>query len=181
MAYVNYEYYSELYGDNAVSESDFNRLLWECEKRVNNLTTGVDGVRKLKIAFPTDEDDAEAVMRCICKLVEIAAKIEAAEAALSEATGYITDESTGTVRGKVITSKSSGSESISYSAGSTTSGSTATLIDKALADKDIQDRLYRDTITEYLSGVSDANGINLLFAGAYPARFFTGGITCRII
>lgn len=168
MAYIDYEFYKVLYGDKSIPESDFNRLLWECEKRVDNLTTGVDSVKKLKIAFPTDEDDAEAVKRCICKLIEIAAQIEKSTEAFAEASGYIADESTGAIRGKVVASKSSGSESISYV--SSASGSTSTLIDKALSDKDVQDRLYNDTIMEYLSVVPDANGVNLLFAGPYPER-----------
>ena len=29
MAYVNYEYYSSLYGNKAIPETDFNRLLWD--------------------------------------------------------------------------------------------------------------------------------------------------------
>lgn len=168
MAYVDYDFYKNLYGEKAISDSDFNRLLWECEKRVDNLTTGVDGVRKLKIAFPINEDDSEAVKRCICKLIEISAQIEKSVETLTEASGYTTDEATGAIRGKVISSKSSGSESISYT--SSVSGSTSTLIDKALSDKNVQDRLYNDTIIEYLSGVPDANGVNLLFAGPYPGR-----------
>lgn len=168
MAYIDHEYYSALYGADAVEESDFNRFRWECEKRVDNLTTGVDGVRKLRIAFPVDEDDAETVKRCICKLIEIAVQIDESTKALAQASGYITDETTGAIRGKVVANKSSGSESISYV--SSASGSTSTLIDKALSDKDVQDRLYNDTIIEYLSGVPDANGVNLLFAGPYPGR-----------
>lgn len=168
MAYVDYDFYKNLYGEKAIPDSDFNRLLWECEKRVENLTTGVDGVRKLRIAFPINEDDSEAVKRCICKLIEISVKIEKSTEALTEASGYTTDEATGAIRGKVIASKSSGSESISYT--SSSSGSSSTLIDKALSDKDVQDRLYNDTIMEYLSVVPDANGVNLLFAGPYPER-----------
>ena len=46
----------------------------------------------------------------------------------------------------------------------------ATAIDKALSDKAAEAQLYTDTIREYLSGVSDANGVNLLFMGRYPYR-----------
>lgn len=168
MGYVDYEYYKSLYGDKAISEADFNRLSWDACRKLDIATTGVDNVKKLKFAFPTNEDDAEAVRRCVCKLIEIAVQIEESTKALTEASGYITDETTGAIRGKVVASKSSGSESISYT--STASGSTSTLIDKALSDKDVQDRLYNDTIIEYLSGVPDANGVNLLFAGPYPGR-----------
>lgn len=168
MTYIDYEYYKSIYGDKAIPESDFNRLSWEAGRKLDIATTGIDNVKKLKAAFPVDEDDAETVRRCACKLIEIAASIEQAEETARRAQGYITRED-GTVISKQISSVSAGNESISYvTSGGSSSG--ATLIDKALSDKDVQERLYRDTITEYLSGVADANGVNLLFMGAYPCR-----------
>lgn len=160
-SYVTYEFYKELYGNDAISESDFNRLSWEACRRVDVLT-----LNKLRFAFPTNEDDAESIGRCVCKLIEIAAQIEAANKRVSEGQGYTTDES-GALRGKVVSSVSSGSESISYTA-KAESGST--LIDAVMSDKAAQDRLYWDTIREYLSFVQDANGVNLLYAGPYPGK-----------
>ena len=61
MAYIDYEYYKNLFGEKAIPEQDFNRLVWDSCKKIDNATTGVDNVKKLKIAFPKDEDDAEAV------------------------------------------------------------------------------------------------------------------------
>ena len=143
-------------------ETDFNRLSWEACDWIDNLT-----LNKLKFAFPTNEDDIEAVRRCVCKLIEIAGQIEAANKRVSEGQGYITDES-GTLRGKVVSSVSSGSESISYTA-KAEGGST--LIDAVLSDKAAQERLYRDTVREYLLLVPDSNGVNLLYAGIpYPRR-----------
>ena len=168
MAYVDFEFYKTIYGDNAIPEIDFNRLSWDACKKLDNATTGVDGVRKLKIAFPTNEDDAEAVQRCACELVQILCKLERAEETVRSAKGYVQRED-GSLQGKVVSSVSAGNESISYSANGG-SNSTATLIDKALSDKVVQEQLFRDTITEYLSGVADANGVNLLFMGRYPYR-----------
>ena len=162
MVYVTYEFYTSLYGEAAIPETDFNRLSWETQKRMDNITFG-----KLKFAFPANEDDAEAVKRCVCKLVEIAATIEAANKRVSEGQGYIVDEATGSMRGKVVSSVSSGSESVSYTA-KAESGST--IIDAVLSDKAAQDKLYVDTIKEYLAGVPDANGVNLLYAGLYPGK-----------
>lgn len=161
MSYVDYEYYKSIYGEDSMLETDFNRFSWEACRRVDALT-----LNKLKFAFPNNEDDAEAVKRCVCKLIEIAGQIEAANKRVSEGQGYITDE-TGALRGKVVSSVSSGSESISYTA-KAESGST--LIDAVLSDKAAQDKLYRDTILEYLSFVGDANGVNLLYAGPYPGK-----------
>ena len=143
-------------------ETDFKRLSWEACRRVDALT-----LNKLKFAYPTDPDAIEAVKRCVCKLIEIAKDIDVATKRVTEGQGYITDES-GTLRGKVVSSVSSGSESISYTA-KAEGGST--LIDAVLSDKAAQERLYRDTVREYLSFVPDSNGVNLLYAGIpYPRR-----------
>lgn len=160
-AYVDYEFYKLLYGDDAVPESDFNRLSWEACRKLDSITSG-----KLKFAFPTDEDDAETVRRCACKLIEIAAAIEAANKRVAEGQGYVVDEATGSVRGKAVASVTSGSESISYTA---KSDSGSTIIDSVLSDKDAQEKLFLDTAKDYLYGARDANGVPLLYAGMpYP-------------
>lgn len=167
MAYTDYAFYTSLHTNPALAEADFNRLLWEACRKLDVETTGIDGIKKLRVAFPSNEDDAEAVKRCACKLVTLLYQIEEAEKSVSSGRGYVETENG--VRGKVITSVSSGAESISYSYGnSPTYSGSATLIDKALADKAVQDKLFRDTIREYLSGISDANGVNLLYMGVYP-------------
>lgn len=167
MAYVDYAYYKELYGDSAIPEADFNRLSWDACRKLDVATTGIDNVKKLKIAFPVDEDDAEAVKRCVCKLIEIASALDQAEQSTRNAQGYITRED-GTVINKQVASVSAGNESISYVTSGGSNG--ATLIDKALSDKTVQEQLYIDAITEYLSGITDDNGVNLMFMGRYPYK-----------
>lgn len=157
--YIEFDDYSQFYQDGC-DFPNFNRLSIEACRKLDYHTTGLDGVKKLKAAFPTDEDDARMVRYCACKIVHILGQIEAAENAMRSARGY--EETENGIRGKVITSITAGNESISYSAGG---GSTATLIDKALADKSVQDKLITDTIRECLSGIRDANGVNLLFMG----------------
>ena len=164
MAYVDYAYYQSLYGDSAIPEADFNRLSWDACRKMDAATTGIDGVRKLAVAFPTDEYAAECVKRCACALVDVLNQMKTARENAAKTSGYT--ETTNGLQGKVISSISSGNESISFSSG--TSGSSATVIDKALADKAAEAQLYTDTIREYLSGVADANGVNLLFMGRYP-------------
>ena len=166
--YADYEFYKTLYGEKSISETDFNRLSWDASKRIDAATTTVDGIKKLKIAFPTDEDDSEAVKRCLCELINILYKLEQAEERVNASQGFVQRED-GTVSSKLVSSVSAGNESISYS---TNNISAATLIDKALSDKTVQEQLYRDTIAKYLSGVTDKNGINLLYAGRYPEEFY---------
>ena len=166
MAYVDYGFYKTIYGVDAIPETDFNRLSWESCRKLDVATTGIDHVKKLKVAFPTDEDDAETVRRCACKLIDILYFIDQAEKTAQSAQGYVTRED-GTVVNKQVASVSSGNESITYATGN--SGSvTANLIGKALADKTVREQLYRDIITECLSGIEDANGVNLLYMGRYP-------------
>lgn len=162
MAYIDYEYYSNLYGDKAVEETVFNRLLWDAERKIDIATTGVDNVRKLAVAFPINDYDAESVKRCICKMVYTLYAVEQAQEKANNASGY--SETANGLQGKVIKSVSAGNESITFESAS----NTATLIEKALSDKNIKEQLFKDVIAEYLPNVADANGVNLLYMGPYP-------------
>lgn len=158
MSYIDFEQYINLYGP--IPEADFYRLSWEASRKIDVATTGVDGVKKLHVAFPTDENDAEAVKRCAGALIDALYRIKQAG---NIASGYV--ETANGLHGKVISSVSAGNESISYAVGSAT-----TMYDKALADKSEQDKLISDIVRDYLSGVTDANGVNLLFMGVYPYK-----------
>lgn len=166
MAYVDYRYYQSIYGENAIPEADFNRLSWEACRKLDIATTGVDNYPKLRQAFPTDKYAAESVKRCTCILISTMYQLSQAEAAVTAAQGY-TQREDGSLQGKVVTSVSAGNESISYSAKGTEQ---KTLMNEALADASVREKMYKDTIREYLSGISDANGVNLLFMGEYPYR-----------
>lgn len=163
MAYIDYEYYIGLYDNPDISEKEFKRYAYDVEKRIDSFTTGIDNVRKLKIAFPVDEDDSEAVKRCIVAMIDLTHRIKEAEKTMENAKGFMV-RSDGSMQGKVVKSISSGNESITYSSGT----ESVSIIDKALADKKMQYQLYRDMAVEYLSGVTDANGVNLLYMGRYP-------------
>lgn len=160
--YVDYEFYNGLYGNEGVDATVFNRLSWEACKKVDFHTTGVDGVKKLKHFFPVDEEDAESVKRCVCKLINIMHQIAQAEEEERNAQGYVVKED-GTIQGKVISSVSSGSESVNYSI-----GKIATQVSKAVSDASEREKIYRDIVKEYLSGVTDSNGVSLLYMGEYP-------------
>ena len=163
MAYVDYEYYQSLYGEKALAEADFTRLLWDAEREIDKATSGVDGVRKLQVAFPASNYDAEAVKRCVCSLVEFLKQIEDAERN-ANSVGQYTERTDGSLQGKVVSSVSAGNESISYAVGK----SADTAISNAIKDLHSKDVAVYQFITSKLSGVSDANGVNLLFGGKYP-------------
>lgn len=166
MAYIDYEFYTALYGPE-ISETEFNRLVWRACQRMDACTTGIDRVKKLRAAFPVDEEDAAAVQMCAAALVNALHQIEEAEKAAQSAVGYITRED-GTVTSKVVTSLSAGNESIGFSSGNSSGAQTG--ISAAVSDSAAREQLLNDTVKEYFSGVADANGVNLLYMGRYPRR-----------
>ena len=158
--YITYSEYTDLYG--AISEDVFTRLAFDACRVIDYCTKGIDNVKKLKVAFPTDEDDAATVKYCAAKLVNILHQIEDVEAYARSGRGYT--ETANGLQGKVISSVTAGNESISFFTGSTEK----TAIDAAAADGSVKSKLLRDTVREYLAGVTDANGVNLLYMGRYP-------------
>lgn len=158
--YITYNDYVTMYRTGGCQPMDFDRLALEACAKLDNLTTGVSGVKKLRHHFPTDEMDAKMVKACACKFVHILHQMEVAERIANQSAGY--EQTANGLRGKIISSVSAGNESITYAVGG---GKTATLIDKALADKAVQDKLFRDTAREYLSGVTDSRGVGLLYMG----------------
>ena len=160
MAYVRQDYYASRFGE--IDAKEFERLSWQACKQLDSYTTGIDGVKKLKVAFPTDEEDAESVKMCVCQLIDTMKQIEAAEK--SAASLRELKETENGLRGAVISSVTAGNESISYS----TKTVADTPIDKAAADKIYRNHLLKEIVWEYLTGVADANGVNLLYMGVYP-------------
>ena len=157
--YITFDEYTALY--DPIEERDFNRLAFEACRTVDKLTAGIDGVKKLNVAFPTDEDNAASVRHCIAKVINLLYQIQEAEKSAFLARGYT--ETANGVQGKVVSSVTAGNESISFSSGG---GDTA--VDKAIKDLDERNRLIDSVVRESLSGVTDANGVNLLYMGVYP-------------
>ena len=160
MLYADYQYFTKLYGAD-VPEQTFNRLIWAASKVLDHMTTGVDGYKKLEHAYPVNSDDAEAIKRCVCELAQFAYEVEEANKAL----GYMTNAD-GTVNSRMVASRSSGAESISYTTGGNAVGKTAAVV--AAADDDIRRSMQTAMVRQYLDGVKDANGVNILYLGRYP-------------
>lgn len=160
--YVTLEDYNDFYND-PIGEQDFSRLSFYACKKADVLTTGVDGVKKLKVAFPTNEDDIETVKASICGVIHLMLEIENLENTIASGQGYITRED-GTMLGKTVTSMSSGSESISYSASA--SGQTQASI--LVGDTEAREKAYKTILEEGFRGIDDANGVHLMYRGFYP-------------
>lgn len=158
--YADYTYYQTEYGGK-MSADDFKRFSRRAERRIDGITGN-----KLQFAFPTETRSIEAVKDCVCELADFLYQIDAYNAAAMESMGTVA-QADGTVKGKVIKSVSSGSESISYSDGG--SFSTATM--EAAKDKKVADAMVYSMVQDGLTGVSDSNGVNFMYAGIpYPDR-----------
>lgn len=168
MAYASYKDYTTLYGEGRLDEAGFSRLAWEAERVMDDATTGVDGVAKLRAAKPTKAAPLEAVRRCACALVDTLRQLDETAEAIRKAQGLV-ENADGTVQGRMVASRSSGSESISYATGSAARAG-GTVIDTAVSDQTARARLLDDLVRRYLAGVPDANGVNLLYMGPYPVR-----------
>lgn len=148
MGYVSYTDYLALYADN-MTQTDFDRIEYDAETWLDMWVTTLDGVNKLRVAFPTDEHDAEAVKRAVIALVKALRDIENYQNVAVQANGGI------------VASVSSGTESISYQRGN------SALAKAVENDAEKASYLY-NIVRRYLSGKHDANGINLLYGGVYP-------------
>ena len=167
MAYADYDGYTALYPNDNIDSGTFSRLLYAASRRVENATTGVDGYSKLENAFPTSCRGAEAVRMCVCDLIHTLHEVEQAEMQAASATGYVT-RADGTVVSKAVASVSAGNESIHYATGS--SNAAATRYAQAAQDSAVLNAMIAQTIWNNLTMVADANGVNLLYMGRYPAR-----------
>lgn len=159
--YITIKEYMDLY--DPMDEKLFNRLAFDACQSIDRFTAGVDGVKKLRVAFPTEENVAAAVKHCTAHIVHFLYQIHEAEKSASLGRGYEQTESG--LRGRVIASVSAGNESISYE-----SSHQQTAADLAMMDASQKERTIREIVKEYLSGVADANGVNLLYMGYYPVR-----------
>lgn len=157
--YAEHDYYSTEYGGK-MSAGDYKRFGRRAEHRIDSITGG-----KLQFAFPTNKRDAETVKDCVCELADFLWQIDTYNNSAMESMGTVA-QADGTVKGKVITSISSGSESIGYSA----AGSSSTATMEAAKDKKVADTMIYGMVRDSLGGVPDANGVNLLYAGAYPGK-----------
>lgn len=156
--YITYSEYMKLY--DGIDEKCFARLATEACRVMDIHTSGIDNVKKLREFFPVKEEDAEAVKHCAAKLINTMHTIEQTEVSSS---GY--DVTGQGLKGRLISSVTSGNESVSYATGS------ATVLDEAVKDINVRSKLYADIVCKYLRGVLDANGVNLLYKGNYPRRY----------
>lgn len=111
MAYADYDFYTTSYFGSVVPETDFPRLAERASDFVDTMTFDrlVDGL-------PTDKRAQKRIKKAVCSLAELMYQIELAERNATNAavSGTSTAIGSGGSTTGVVTSVSSGSESISY-------------------------------------------------------------------
>lgn len=162
MAYVDFDFYTASYHGNIVPESDFERIADRASDFLDVITFDrlVDGL-------PDDERAKMKVQKAACAVADKIYQLELAEKkALSAASGSSSGGSGGETSG-MISSKSAGSESITYaSLSEMASGAKEwSAVYQAAGDPQKENKLLADAARLYLTGVRDNEGTLLLYAG----------------
>lgn len=164
MAYADYEFYTTSYFGSVVPETDFPRLAERASDFIDTMTFDrlVDGL-------PTNERSQKRIKKAVCSLAELMYQIELAEknATNAAASGTSTTIGTGGSTTGILTSVSSGSESISYATPQQIGASAKEWSAVYAAAGDVQktNDLLLKTALPLLMGVRTDDGIPVLYAG----------------
>lgn len=164
MAYADYDFYTESYFGSVVPENDFDRLAGRASDFVDTLTFD-----RLLGGLPTNERAKKRIRKAVCSLAELMYQIELAEknATNAAASGASTTIGSGGSTTGVVTSVSSGSESISYATPQQIGASAKEWSAVYAAAGDVQktNDLLLKTALPLLMGVRTDDGIPILYAG----------------
>ena len=164
MTYADYDFYTDSYFGSVVPETDFPRLAERASDFIDTMTFDrlVDGL-------PTNERSQKRIKKAVCSLAELMYQIELAEknAANAAASGTSTTIGTGGSTTGIVTSVSSGSESISYATPQQKASGAKEWSAVYAAAGDVQktNDLLLKTALPLLMGVRTDEGIPILYAG----------------
>jgi hypothetical protein len=163
MAYADYKFYTESFG-NVVPETEFPRLAERASDFVDTMTFDrlVDGL-------PTNERSQKRIKKAVCSLTEKMYQIELAEKNATDAavSGTSTVIGSGGSTTGIVTSISSGSESISYATPQQKASGAKewSAVYAAAGDAQKTNDLLLKTALPLLMGVRMDDGIPILYAG----------------
>lgn len=163
MAYADYEFYTTSYFGSAVPETDFPRLAERASDFIDTMT-----FNRLVDGLPTNERSQKRVKKAVCSLAELMYQIELSEKnAINQASSNLTDTNVGNISTGVVTSVSSGSESISYATPQQIGASAKewSAVYAAAGDAQKTNDLLLKTALPLLMGVRTDDGIPVLYAG----------------
>ena len=162
MAYADYKFYTESFG-NVVPETDFPRLAERASDFVDLMTSD-----RLANGLPTNERSQKRIKKAVCSLAEKMYQIELAEKnAINQASASVADTNVGGKSTGVVTSVSSGSESISYATPQQKASGAKewSAVYSAAGDVQKTNNLLYKTALPLLMGVRTDDGISVLNAG----------------
>lgn len=163
MAYTDFEFYTTTYHGNVVPEADFPRIADRASDFLDVITFDrlVDGL-------PDDERAKTKVQKAVCAVSDKLYELELAEKQANAAAqaGGSSGDSGGATSG-IISSRSAGSESISYASLSDTASGAKnwSAVYQAAGDETLTNNLLYSVARLYLTGVRDDKGVLLLYAG----------------
>ena len=164
MAYTDYEFYTTSFFGSVVPETDFPRLAERASDFVDTMT-----FNRLVDGLPTDERSQKRIKKAVCSLAELMYQIELAEknATNAAASGTSTTIGSGGSTTGIVTSVSSGSESISYATPQQIGASAKEWSAVYAAAGDVQktNDLLLKTALPLLMGIRTDDGIPILYAG----------------
>lgn len=164
MAYADYEFYKTSYFGSVVPETDFPRLAEKASDFVDLMTSD-----RLVDELPANERSQKRIKKAVCSLAELMYQIELAErnATNAAASGTSTTVGSGGSTTGIVTSVSSGSESISYATPQQIGASAKEWSAVYAAAGDVQktNDLLLKTALPLLMGVRTDDGIPVLYAG----------------
>lgn len=165
MAYADYKFYTESFG-NVVPETDFPRLAEKASDFIDTMT-----FNRLVDGLPTNERSQKRIKKAVCSLTELMYQIELAEKNATNAavSGTSTAIGTGGSTTGIVTSLSSGSESISYATPQQKASGAKEWSAVYAAAGDVQktNDLLLKTALPLLMGARTDDGIPVLYAGVY--------------
>ena len=162
MAYTDFEFYATTYHGNVVPEADFPRIADRASDFLDVITFDrlVDGL-------PSDERTATKVQKAVCAVSDKLYELELAEKQANAAAqaGGSSGTSGGATSG-IISSRSAGSESISYASLSDTASGAKnwSAVYQAAGNPKETNKILEGVARLYLAGVKDDKGVLLLYA-----------------
>lgn len=163
MAYADLEFYKTSYLGNVIPDADFPRAAERASDFIDRIT-----FERLMDGLPDDERQQNRIKKAVCAVAEKYYQLSLADAQATAAASGST-ATTGATAGTtgVITSKSSGSESISFASQSEMgSGAKAwSAVYAAAGNEQEINKLLWSTAAPYLMGIRTEEGIPILYAG----------------
>lgn len=163
MAYADYDFYTTSYFGSVVPETDFPRLVERASDFVDLMTSD-----RLVNGLPTNVRSQKRIKKAVCSLTELMYQIELAEKnAINQASANVTDTNVGNISTGIVTSVSSGSESISYATPQQIGASAKewSAVYAAAGDTQKTNDLLLKTALPLLMGVRTDDGIPVLYVG----------------